>query len=119
MYSGYGITFDSAHSWSFYNDFSRNVMIYGVDKSSSSHTDNRKNNFVLPCEGLTFGINGSVGLPQNKVCINFSNTKTKYFWVCIIMLIIVICLLMKKKYLRLKPTKKCQLFNSILSRKYI
>ena len=33
VYSGYGITFDSAGSWSFGNDFARNVTILGVDNS--------------------------------------------------------------------------------------
>ena len=31
VYSGHGITFDSAGSWSFDNDFARNVIIFGVD----------------------------------------------------------------------------------------
>ena len=34
VYSGYGITFDSTGSWSFDNEFSRNVIIFGVDNSS-------------------------------------------------------------------------------------
>ena len=34
VYSGYGITFDSAGSWSFNNDTARNVMIFGVDNRS-------------------------------------------------------------------------------------
>ena len=45
MYSGYGVTFGSAGSWSFDNNAARNVIIFGVDNSSSSHADNRKNNF--------------------------------------------------------------------------
>ena len=32
--SGYKITFDSAGSWSFDNDFIRNVIIFGVDNGS-------------------------------------------------------------------------------------
>ena len=43
VFSGYRITFDSAGSWSFDNDFARNVIIFGVDNSSLSHSDNRKN----------------------------------------------------------------------------
>ena len=46
VYSGYGITFDSGGSWSFDNGFARNVITFGVDNSSSSHSDNRKNNFL-------------------------------------------------------------------------
>ena len=45
MYSGYGVTFGSASSWSFDNNTARNVTIFSVDNSSSSHADNRKNNF--------------------------------------------------------------------------
>ena len=51
VYSGFGITFDRAGSWSFGNDSARNVMIFGVDNSSSSHSDNRKNNFLILGEG--------------------------------------------------------------------
>ena len=47
VYSRYGITFDSGDSWSFDNDFARNVIIFGVDNSSPSHVDNRKNNFLM------------------------------------------------------------------------
>ena len=41
MYRGYGKSFDGKGSWSFNDDFARNVKIFGVDNSSSSHTDNR------------------------------------------------------------------------------
>ena len=54
VYSGYGITFDSAGSWSFDNDAARNVIIVGVDSSSSSHADNGKNNFLVLGEDPTF-----------------------------------------------------------------
>ena len=40
VYSGYGITFDSAGSCSFDKDTARNVIIFGVDNSSLSHADN-------------------------------------------------------------------------------
>ena len=45
LYSGYGITFDSAGSRSLDNDLVRNVVIFGVDNSSSSYSDNGKNIF--------------------------------------------------------------------------
>ena len=38
--SGYGITFDSAGLWSFCNELPKNVIIFGVDNGSSSHSDN-------------------------------------------------------------------------------
>ena len=56
VFSGYGITFDSAGSCSFNNDIARNVIILVVDNSSSSHVENRKNNFLVLSEDPTLGI---------------------------------------------------------------
>ena len=51
-------------------------MIFGVDNSSSSHADNRKNNFLILGEGPTCGINGSFGSPEkNLVLILLKQTK--------------------------------------------
>ena len=48
VYSGYGIiAFDGKSSWSFVNDYARNVVIFGVDNSSSSHSDNQGNDFLV------------------------------------------------------------------------
>ena len=69
MYSGYGITFDSAGSCSFDNDTTGNVIMFGVDSSSSCHADNRKNNFLILGEGATFGINGSFGSPEKSLVL--------------------------------------------------
>ena len=45
LYSGYGIVFDGKGEWNFDNDYARNVIIFGIDNTSSSHADNLKNNF--------------------------------------------------------------------------
>ena len=66
VHSGYGITFDSAGSWSFDNDIARNVTIFGVDNSSSSHADNHNNSFSTLDEGPTFGINGNLCSPEKN-----------------------------------------------------
>ena len=42
MYSGFERTFDSAGSWSFDNETSRNDTIFGVDSRSLSHADKPK-----------------------------------------------------------------------------
>ena len=60
MYSGYGITFVIASEWSFHNGTARNVIIFGVDNSSPSHSENRKNNLLILGNGPTFGINGNL-----------------------------------------------------------
>ena len=61
IYSGYGITFGSAGSWSFEVNFARNVIIFGADNSSLPHSDNRKNNFLILGQGPTYGINENFG----------------------------------------------------------
>ena len=53
-------------------------MIFGVDNSSSSHSENPKNNFLILGEGPTFGINGSFGSPEKKFRINFTKANTKF-----------------------------------------
>ena len=39
------VAFDGVGSWSFGNEFARNVVIFGVVSISSYHADNQKNNF--------------------------------------------------------------------------
>ena len=51
------------------NDFARNAVIFGVNNSSSSHTDNRKNNFLELGEGPTQGINNSTGSAEKKLVL--------------------------------------------------
>ena len=75
MYSGYGTEFNRVRSWSFGNDFARNV-IFGFDKSSSSYADNWKNNFLV-LRDPTNDINGSVGAAEKNISINFSRAETK------------------------------------------
>ena len=77
VYSGYGIIFNSADWGNFGDDTARNVIIFGVDSSSSSHVDNRKNNFLTLGFSPTFGINGSFGSPEKKISINFTKANTK------------------------------------------
>ena len=43
--SGYGIAFDGKGEFIFGNDYARNVIIFGVDNSSSSHAENLNNSF--------------------------------------------------------------------------
>ena len=78
VYNGYVITFDSASSWSFDNESAKNVIIFGVDNSSSSHADNRKDHFFVLGEYPTFGINGGFGSPQKKFSVDFSKANTKF-----------------------------------------
>ena len=51
-YSGYGIGFDRETSFSFGNEIGKNVIIFGVDMSSSAKIDNRKKDILILDRGL-------------------------------------------------------------------
>ena len=68
----WGIKFDGEGSWSFNNDFVQIVVTFGVYNSSSSHTNNRKNNFLVLGKGGTDNINDTGDVAEKKVCIDFS-----------------------------------------------
>ena len=63
VHNGYGLTFDSASSWSFVNGTTKKVIIFDVDNSLLSQVYNCKNNFLILCLRATFGINGGLGSP--------------------------------------------------------
>ena len=46
-YSGYGIGFDRHRSFSFGNGFGKNVILFGVDMSSSTKIENRKKDILI------------------------------------------------------------------------
>ena len=50
-YYGYGIGFDRKGFFSLGNGIGRNVIIFGVGMSSSSHTDNKKKDILLLGKG--------------------------------------------------------------------
>ena len=58
--------------WSYNSDPAGNVIVFGVDNSSSSHSGNCKNNFLVLGEDLTFEINKSFGSPEKKVEFEFA-----------------------------------------------
>ena len=92
LYSGYKIAFDWKGSWSFNDEFARNVIVFGVDNSSSSQTDNLKHDFVTSGEGDNFKTNGSLGEPEKNLMLILVKQRQSFVWICIIMLIIVIYL---------------------------
>ena len=55
-YSGYGIGFDRKGSYSIGNEIGRNVIIFGVDMSSSPHIDNEKIHILILRKGPTQGL---------------------------------------------------------------
>ena len=109
-YSGYGITFDSAGWWGFDNGTARNVIIFDVDNSSSSHSDNRKNILLTLGESPSFGLNGSFAWPQKKFILILLKQTESFACLGIIKVIIVNYLLLKTKSLNLNPAIKMLTF---------
>ena len=61
----------------FGNDVAKNVVIFSVHNSSSSHTDNQKNDFFVLGGRPTDGVNDSTGTVGKKLIFYFSKAKTK------------------------------------------
>ena len=77
-YSGCRIAVDGAGSSSFGNDFTWNILNFGVDNCSLSHIVNHKNNFLVLDGGPTDYINGIVAAAEKKFSFNYSKAKAKF-----------------------------------------
>ena len=76
-YFGYGIGFDRRSSFSFPGTgFGENVLIFGADMSSSTHTDNKKDILVLE-KGPTQGLEHTL-TAEKMYSINFTVTKKRF-----------------------------------------
>ena len=66
QYSGYGIGFDRRRAFSFPGGgFSSNVIIFGVDISSSVHVDNKKIDILTLAKGPTQGLGHTLTCRKN------------------------------------------------------
>ena len=78
-YSGYGIGFGSGGTFSFPSgSFGENVIIFGVDLSSSVHANNKINNILVLGKGFIQVINGTTIYSEKKYLINFTKTKINF-----------------------------------------
>ena len=77
-YSGYGIGFDRRSSLSFPGGgFGQNVIIFGVDMSSSVHVDNKKKDILILGRGPMQGLEHTL-TAEKLYSINFTVTKKKF-----------------------------------------
>ena len=76
-YSGYGIGFDRHGEYSFGNELCRNCIIFGVDLSSSSHDNNKKNNILVLIKDFVQRINGTTIYAEKEYSINFTENNKK------------------------------------------
>ena len=77
-YSGHDIGFDSRSQFSWTDGSNgKNVIIFGVDYSSSVHIDSRNKNIVVLGEGSTKGLEDATITAEAKYPINFNESKKK------------------------------------------
>ena len=77
-YSGYGTGFDRKTVFSFPSRrFGQNVIIFGVDMSSSAHIDNKKKDILVLGKGATQGLEHTL-TAEKMYSINFTVTKNKF-----------------------------------------
>ena len=100
-YSGYWIGFDRHGSFSFPGTgLCKNVIMFGVDMSSSSKIDNRKRDILFLAKGPTQGLEHA--LSAEKIIRLVLQKKTKnVVWACLKIKKIVTYLLMAPKLLNL------------------
>ena len=76
-YSGYGTGFDRRGRFSFPGGgFGQNVIIFGVDMSSSIHIDNKGKDILILGVGPTQGLEHTL-TPEEMYSINFTVTTKK------------------------------------------
>ena len=78
LYSGYGTGFDTRIEFSLHDGgVGKNVIVFGVDMSSSVHIDNKgKDNLILN-NRPTQGFNDISLAPENQYSINFRRPNIK------------------------------------------
>ena len=77
-YSSYGIGFDSPSEILFFDrSIGKNVIVFGVNMSSSVHVDNKRKCILILVEGLTQRFYGTASKAEAKYLINFSRPNRK------------------------------------------
>ena len=88
-HSGYGIGFDRRGNFSFLSGgFDQNVLIFGVDMSSSAHSDNKKKDMLVLGKGPTQGLEHTL-TAEEIYSSNFTVTKK---------ILLLILIIRKKTY---------------------
>ena len=77
-YSDYGIGYDRRSSFSFPSGgFGQNILIFGVDMSSSPHIDNKKKDILVRGKGPTQGLEHTL-TAEKMYSVNFTVTRKKF-----------------------------------------
>ena len=76
-YSGYGIGYNRKGSYSIGDEVGRNIIIFGVDMSSSPHIDNKKKEILTLGKGCRQGLEHTLAA-EKLYSINFTKENTKF-----------------------------------------
>ena len=78
-HSGYGIGFDGKGAFSHPSGgFGNKVLIFGADKSSSIHIENKKKDILILDLNPTQGLDGTILTAEKMYSISFTATKTTF-----------------------------------------
>ena len=88
-YSGYGICFDSGGTFTSGNITNgKNVIIFGVDTSSSIHSANKTQNIYLLGKDFIQGINGTTIYAEKIYKTNFTEHSKKFVYTTMAIILI-------------------------------
>ena len=76
-YSGYGIGCNRKGSYSIGDEVGRNIIIFGVDMSSSPHIDNKKKETLILGKGPTQGLEHTL-TAEKSYSVNFTKENTNF-----------------------------------------
>ena len=80
-YSGFGIGFDSPSLFSIPNfDWGKNVIIFGVDMSSSVHANNKNKDILILGKGQTQGLDNTTLTAEVEYFIDFSRSQRNFLF---------------------------------------
>ena len=78
-YSRYGIGFDRGNVYSFGKGFGGNLIIFGVDMSSSVHVDNKGKDISVLGKGPTQGLGKHSLTAEKTYSVNFTDHREILF----------------------------------------
>ena len=79
VYNGYGVGFNSRSEFSLADgSMGKNVIIFGVDMSSSVHIDNKKKDILVLDLGPTQALDDTTLTAEAQYSINFSRSNRKF-----------------------------------------
>ena len=78
-YSGYRILLDVRSQLSLFGgNWAKNIIIFGVDNSSSVHVNNKKKKMLVLGKGPTQGLDDATTTTEAKCSINFTETRKRF-----------------------------------------